>query len=57
MKEKDQGFDNFQTKPIASIIVTILVDITKLGGYFFFVLYELDRSNLRLPKIIIGKVL
>lgn len=56
MKEKDQGFDNFQTKPIASMVVTMLVDIKKLGGYFwdiFFVLYELDRSNLRLP---IGKV-
>lgn len=56
MKEKDQGFDNFQTKPIASMVVTILVDIKKLGGYSFFVLYESDRSKLRLPKIIIGKV-
>ena len=56
MKEKDQGFDNFQTKPIASMVVTILVDIKKTRWVRFFVLYELDRSNPRLPKIIIGKV-
>lgn len=56
MKEKDQGFDNFQTKPIASMVVTILVDIKKTSWVLFFVLYELDSFILRLPKIIIGKV-
>lgn len=27
-----QGFDNFQTKPITSMVVTMLADIKKLGG-------------------------